>query len=96
MREVKFVGSEQVSERVIRAKDFADNGVEDQNQVVFNRRNRFTAEVSDAAAELLVDTGEFEETERSIKAAEESKATSTANENKTNESKANEGKGGKK
>lgn len=83
MRKVKFVGSEQVSERVIRKVDFTDNGVEDQNQVVFNRRNKFTAEVSDAAAELLVDTGEFEEVEEP-KAAEEEKpkGSSTSNENK--------------
>lgn len=87
MRKLKYVGSAQVSERNFSKADFTDNGIEDQGAVKFNRRNRFTEEVSDEAADLLMETGEFEEVETPKK---ESSTTSTTGSTTT------ENKGGKK
>lgn len=51
MPKIKYTGYADVKE--FSAKDFKDNGVDDQNKVVFDASNDFTAEVSDAAWAFL-------------------------------------------
>lgn len=55
---IKYTGT--ASERRILKEDFQQVGIDDQDAVIFNQENQFTAEVSKAAADYMTARDSFE------------------------------------